>query len=494
MRINQLKINNFRNFEKLTIDFDEKLTVIAAPNGSGKTTVLDAVRASLWAYVRKIDVAGGSSGSKAVGINIDDVTLLQSNNERVQMEPKLPSSIESQISVLDKTYRWKISREKVRRNTNTLYKDAKPIEKLASYLQERSRAIKQISIDELSPSSKKFIQDCHLNDAVLQTERPQDLPVLGFYGTGRLWKEKQYLPKGAQLDKSFFSRTYGYLNCLDEASSYKYFSQWFKWLFESHREEQIKAIEADIQLLETKQQPYIRAVQTAINKVVESKTGWRRIEYSTTQKSIVLYNKQNGILKLEQLSDGVRSAVALVADIAYRCVKLNGHMKENAALESEGIIMIDEVDMHLHPSWQQTIVGSLQQAFPKIQFILTTHSPQVLSTVDSKSIRILQQIEDPETGKDNFVAQVASTQSLGVASADVMALLQGVDPIPDVKQARWLTQYKQLITQDEHTNPTGSELKEKILAHFGETHQEWLECERLIRLQAMKAKLPKRNG
>jgi predicted ATP-binding protein involved in virulence len=122
MRINHLKINNFRNFENLTIDFDEKLTVIAAPNGSGKTTVLDAVRASLWAYVRKIDVAGGSSGSKAVGINIDDVTLLQSNNERVQMEPKLPSSIEAEASALNNSINWLITREKVGRNTNTLYK------------------------------------------------------------------------------------------------------------------------------------------------------------------------------------------------------------------------------------------------------------------------------------------------------------------------------------------------------------------------------------
>jgi len=494
MRINHINIHNFRNFENLSVDFDEKLTVIAAPNGSGKTTVLDAVRAALWAYVRKIDVAGGSSGSKAVGIGIDDVTSVQSDNDRSQMEPKLPSSIETEMSVLNRTIDWTISREKVGRKTNTLYKDAKPIEKLASYLQESSRIIKPVSFDELSSAAQKFIKESGLDGAVLSTKKTQNLPVLGFYGTGRLWKEKQYSPKDAKLDKSFFSRTYGYLNCLDEASSYKYFSQWFQWLFESHREEQIKALEASIELRETKQQPYIRAIQIAINKVVEKKTGWGRIEYSTTLKSIVLYNQDNAKLKLDQLSDGVRNAVALVADIAYRCVKLNGHLKEDAPIKSEGIIMIDEVDMHLHPSWQQTIVRSLQEAFPEMQFILTTHSPQVLSTVPKKCIRLLQIDTDAVTGDAMYVVKVPDVQSQGVASADVMAQLQGVDPVPDVEQSHWLTQFKQLILQGDQDSGNGAALKQKILNHFGEDHQVWYECKRLIRLQAMKAKLPKRNG
>ena len=73
-----------------------------------------------------------------------------------------------------------------------------------------------------------------------------------------------------------------------------------------------------------------------------------------------------------------------------------------------------------------------------------------------------------------------------------MADLQLVDPVPDVEEAHWLTQYKQFIIQNEHEDKDGKKLKDKILKHFGETHPEWLECERLIRLQAMKAKLPKR--
>ena len=69
----------------------------------------------------------------------------------------------------------------------------------------------------------------------------------------------------------------------------------------------------------------------------------------------------------------------MIADIAYRCVSLNGHLGKEAALKSKGLVMIDEIDMHLHPEWQQVVISSLEKAFANIQFILTTHSPQVLT-------------------------------------------------------------------------------------------------------------------
>ncbi len=78
--------------------------------------------------------------------------------------------------------------------------------------------------------------------------------------------------------------------------------------------------------------------------------------------------------------------LALVGDIAYRCYKLNAHLGEEAPQRTHGIVMIDEVDMHLHPSWQQTVLTDLCSAFPKLQFIVTTHSPQVLSTVRRKTM------------------------------------------------------------------------------------------------------------
>ncbi|MBF0471843.1 MAG: AAA family ATPase, partial [Gammaproteobacteria bacterium] len=200
-----------------------------------------------------------------------------------------------------------------------------------------------------------------------------------------------------------------------------------------------------------------------------------------------------GKLPVSLLSDGVRAMVSLTADLAWRCAKLNPHLRAEAANKTEGIVLIDEVDMHLHPAWQQRVIASLQSAFPKIQFIVTTHSPQVISTVAKESIRLIKSRFNEETQKIESYIQTPTFQSLGVASSDNLAELQDVDPVPDVEPARWLTQYKRLIIQNQLESEDGKKLKEQLVNHFGPNHPQWLECERLIRLQAMKSKLPKRN-
>jgi len=90
------------------------------------------------------------------------------------------------------------------------------------------------------------------------------------------------------------------------------------------------------------------------------------------------------------LSDGIRNMIGMVADIAFRSTKLNPNLGPYAARETPGVVLIDEVDMHLHPEWQQRVLGTLTEAFPRIQFIVTTHSPQVLTTVQKESIRVIE--------------------------------------------------------------------------------------------------------
>ncbi|WP_250666481.1 AAA family ATPase, partial [Escherichia coli] len=80
----------------------------------------------------------------------------------------------------------------------------------------------------------------------------------------------------------------------------------------------------------------------------------------------------------------------MIGDIAYRCIKLNPHLGGDAARQTRGVVLIDEVDMHLHPRWQQIILTQLREVFPQIQFVITTHSPQVLTSVPSECIRILK--------------------------------------------------------------------------------------------------------
>jgi predicted ATP-binding protein involved in virulence len=96
----------------------------------------------------------------------------------------------------------------------------------------------------------------------------------------------------------------------------------------------------------------------------------------------VAHHDQHGELSVALLSDGIRNMIGMVADIAFRATKLNPQFGFLAAKETPGVVLIDEVDMHLHPEWQQVVLQSLTTAFPALQFIVTTHSPQVLTTVN----------------------------------------------------------------------------------------------------------------
>jgi predicted ATP-binding protein involved in virulence len=127
-----------------------------------------------------------------------------------------------------------------------------------------------------------------------------------------------------------------------------------------------------------------------------------------------------------------------------------------------------------------------------VQFIVTTHSPQVLTTVASECIRVLATELDEDTGSGRIVSKAVISQTQGVASSDVLAKVMGIDPVPDIEQAHWLSQFKALIQQDMHESDSGQRLYDKLEKHFGAEHPEMLECQRLIRLQAFKRKLPSR--
>jgi predicted ATP-binding protein involved in virulence len=174
--------------------------------------------------------------------------------------------------------------------------------------------------------------------------------------------------------------------------------------------------------------------------------------------------------------------VALTADLAHRCASLNPDLREDAAAKTPGIVLIDEVDLHLHPSWQQRVVELLQSAFGAMQIVVTTHSPQVLSTVYSESVRIVRHHD-----ADSSVEPV-TFQTRGVESADVLAQIMGVDATPHVKEARDLQRLRGLIESGEAETAEGLALRQSLLKHFGESHPLMLDCARLERFVAFKRK------
>lgn len=191
---------------------------------------------------------------------------------------------------------------------------------------------------------------------------------------------------------------------------------------------------------------------------------------------------------MSSLSDGVRNMLALVADVARRCASLNPQLGADAARDTPGVLMIDEVDMHLHPRWQQLVMELLCKAFPALQIISTTHSPHVLSTVDKASIRVIRIVDG------HAIIETPLLQTRGVESADVLASVMGVDPVPHLQESRQLSEYRALIEDGQADSEQSLELRAKLTKHFGDTHPVILDCDRLIRFQKFRLRREPSEG
>lgn len=415
------------------------LTVLVAPNGAGKTTLLDAARITLWPFIKAFDL--GSMTGKSATIAIDDVRLHRSPTTPLDMEPMLPCVVTGKGEWNNTQRTWSQTRAQIKPNTKAKGDNqSQEMTAWASTLQEHVRN---------------------------QAEDAVDLPVVVYLGTGRLWYQGRYVTSknDTQLDNSAYSRLWAYQNCLTSTSSYKQFEAWYSWIWRSYRDIQIEALEKNIPADDTPMFNNIRAaintVQSAINRITETTTGWKDLIYSVSlHQQLVMTHPEQGSIPLALMSDGLRNIVAMVSDIAFRCIKLNPHFGEDAAQRTSGIVMIDEVDMFLHPEWQQQILPSLMAAFPNIQFIVTTHSPQVLSSVPDECIRIFsdgQVYEGPQ-----------GTQ--GAESSRVLKQVFSVEPRPkNDAMAILLKEYLDLVYADKWDDPEALTKKETLIAHFGDT-------------------------
>lgn len=467
MRLTKLMISNYRCFDEMEIDLDEKLTVLVAPNGSGKTTVLDALRVALWPFVKGFDL--GSQTGKGANIQISDVRL--SRRPGGNMEPEVPSFIEATGKWYehDAVRTWTQRRERIKPGTNTLGDTA--TRDLGNYARTMETMAREDSL--IVP-----------------------LPLISYLGTSRLWFEGRFTSTAEEvsLSTSDYSRTSGYLNCLALTSSFKTFTIWYSWIYRSYREEQIKAIEqrrpmSDIgEMFKT----LTLIIKDAVNHLVKDSTGWSDIEYSSSQnQNLVMTHPDFGTLPVDRLSDGLRNAIAMVADLAFRAAKLNPQLGRDCLRLTPGVVLIDEVDMFLHPTWQQTILSSLQRVFENVQFIVSTHSPQVLTTVGQHNIRLLGRNADGQ-----WQARQPEQEVKGVESAMALNETMKVNPVPPVEEAAWFAEYNDKIEAGTHEDASGQELRKKLLKLYGSTHPLMLAVDRLVRFQAfkLKAKAPRLGG
>ena len=317
-------------------------------NGSGKTSILEGAAIAMSTLFVKMDRLSGRSIDKSLA-HLKAFSIGSTKD----IQPQYPVTVKASAIIGTEEISWSRSLNKPSGNTTVI--DARHIIDMGVHF-----------LEQLREGNTSLI-----------------LPLIAYYGTGRLWdyhREKQ--TDVFEVN----SRSNGYIDCVDGSANIKLMVNWFSKMTVQKYQNQELGLGGI---------PELEAVYSAMESCYRRITGseFVKIQYNMgTRELEVAYKDPSGELmriSMNQLSDGYKSTISLVADIAYRMAVLNPQLLGQVCTETDGIVLIDEVDLHLHPTWQQQILKDLTEIFPKVQFIVTTHAPAVISTVKSENVIML---------------------------------------------------------------------------------------------------------
>jgi len=358
MRIDRLEIENFKKFSDYTLDLHPQFTLLVGDNGTGKTTILDAlaIAAGIWL------------------VNSPDTTL---NNSRRNI---LPSEIRL---------------EAIESDTITQFIERKPVQikAIGTINSQPVQWLRQIKTNGSRTSNTEAKQALEIISTLFQQVEAGEkiwLPIVAYYGAGRAWlpSNQRDNPK-ATTHTSPARRWDAFYDCFEERIRIADLHTWFQ-------KEAIASVNRQGQM-----RPGYKVVKFAILRCIPNADDlWFDPEGAEIVVSI-----QGNPQPFSNLSAGQKMMVGLIADIAIKIVTQNASfLTEELDIYSQelplilqktsGIVLIDEIDVHLHPKWQRLVVNDLTRTFPSIQFICTSHSPLIIGEVEPKRIRVLEQDEE----------------------------------------------------------------------------------------------------
>ena len=335
MKINNLKVDNFRLFDDMKLQLNGKNTVIFGVNGTGKTSILKSINL-LYANIIN-QIVNRKELKQNLNIELDDIKY-----GKTQTKLEADFFIENQLISYNRT---------MIRKSGKRSQDLESLKILASIFQD------------------KYVSD----------EKQENIPIFVNYGTNRLVldipiriRTKHQFDIYAAFDKAIENRI-----------DFRTFFEWFR--NQEDYENECKVQNADLQFTDKA----LDSVKKAMLVMLDGCTNLRVARKPRLEMKV----DKNGVgLNVSQLSDGEKCTMALFGDLARRLTIANPNL-DNPLL-GEGVVLIDEIELHMHPFWQRNVVGKLRETFPTIQFILTTHSPIVLSEIDDEfNIYFLQNKE-----------------------------------------------------------------------------------------------------
>jgi predicted ATP-binding protein involved in virulence len=329
MRILELNLKNFRCFEECSLPLAPRFSLLIGDNGSGKTVILDALAVAAGSFLLGIPDAISRPITKD---EIRAVNLVM--GQTVTRETVGETEVFARGELDGLALHWKRTLRSANARTTRQY--ASDLQSTVKGLVERTNA-----------------------------GTPTTFPVLAYYGTGRLWKTLNE----SRIETSTVSSRYaGYKDCLNPASDLKRLLRWFKT--------------NEMAALQKRQKRHVlEAVRASIVAMIPGATvAYWDLDWDELTIDVTIGGQPRRV-PFHLLSDGYRNVVGIAADIAYRMATLNPHLLERVIEETPGIVMIDEIDLHLHPNWQRLVVEHLLQTFPHVQFVASTHSPFIIQSL-----------------------------------------------------------------------------------------------------------------
>lgn len=356
MKINELSIKNFRGISDAKIRFRGKSTIIYGINGMGKSTILDACSILFSKILRE-----------AAGDNQIELQMIKEKDVKLGEED---TSINADIIIENQHFSYYRQRRDGKNTHN-----GEMLRKISEYI--RGSYIGQYQEEDVddqvteteSAAKKKLIVD------------ESNMPIYVYYGINRyiegkpVWK-RRYTGEAGKLD-AWRDRAF------DGIINFELFFDWFRGRQEYENSIRVdKSDFEDVQLKATRQ-----AILLALGEDFSS----IKIRIQDDSAELIVTKKEQEF-NVQQLSEGEKSMLAMMGDLARRLSIANPQSEE--PLEGSGIVLIDEIDLHLHPSWQAKVLPTLLQVFPNIQFIVSTHAPKVLGEIgDEVNIIRLQEAD-----------------------------------------------------------------------------------------------------
>lgn len=422
MEVKQLKLENIGRFRSLTLDLAPtasvrpNVTVLIGNNGAGKTSILKSLATSLSWFVARLRSDKGSGNPIPEEVISNEATT---------------AAIDILLHNQGTAYRWKLAKTRAGR-----------------------KGTQQSQLSEASKLADEY-------RAQLSEHETTSLPLIAFYPVERVVLD---IPLKIKERHSFLQLD-GYDNSLNQGVDFRRFFEWFREREDSENESVIpadvlkqleKTLDPSIWQTLQQQQASARDRQlTAVRVAIANfMPGFENLKVRRKPRLHMSIDKEGQTLNVLQLSQGEKSLMALVGDLARRLAMMNP-TRENP-LDGDGVVLIDEVDMHLHPQWARSIIARLTKTFPNCQFVLTTHSPLVIS--DCKDVLVYSLDNGALTQVPSQYGQDANSVLLEVMDTFVRNedVSRRLNDLLDLIQERHLEEAKTVLTELEAELPSSN--------------------------------------